>query len=208
MPMPFGLPPPDPAIELFVASHGMTQGLSQSEGPQIIPRAYLRFGDVQVGAFWRNIDSPVASGIGVLFGKYSVRGGPTQFEVALLYRTRTGAHRPTVLHAWEVDATLRHSFGRFGVRLNGEYAPREFDLGPSLFVEIGPTYRLGKATSLFANLGRRERSGAPEYTALNIGISRAVGKSLVLDGRYYATDRSELGPRYRGRLVFSARLSL
>jgi len=208
MPMPFGLPPPDPAIELFVASHGMTQGLSQSDGPQIIPRAYLRLGQVQLGAFWRNIDSPVANGIGVLFVREGVKRKSAQADFVLLYRTRTGAHRPTVLHAWEVDATFRRSFGRFGVRLNVEYAPREFELGPSLFVEIGPTFRLAKGASLFANLGRRERSGAPEYWAINIGMSAAVGKNLVLDGRYYATDRSSLGPRYNGRLVFSARLSL
>jgi len=208
MPMPFGLPPPVPAFELFVASRGMTQGLSQSNGPQIIPRAYLQFGHVQVGAFWRNIDSPVANGIGVLFGRVSEKRGPTQLDIALLYRTRTGAHRPTVLHAWEVDATVRHSFGRLGIRLNAEHAPREFELGPSLFVEIGPSFQLAKGTSLFANLGRRERRGGPEYTAINIGISRAVGRKLVLDGRYYATDQSELGPRYHGRLVFSARLSL
>lgn len=206
--MPFGLPPPDPSIELFVASHGMTQGLSQSDGPQIIPRAYLRFGEVQVGGFWRNIDSPVANGIGVLFGRLDAKRGPTQLDVMLLYRTRTGAHRPTVIHAWEVDATLRRSFGRFGLRLNAEYAPKEFELGPSLFLEIGPTFRVAKGTSLFANFGRRERSGAPEYSAVNVGISSTVGKSLVLDGRYYATDRGRLGPRYHGRLVFSARLSL
>lgn len=208
MPMPFGLPPVDPAIELFVASHGMTQGLSQSDGPQIIPRAYLRFGEVQIGAFWRNIDSPVANGIGVLFGRWGTKTRRTQFDVVLLYRTRTGARRPTVLHAWEMDGTLRRSFGRFGVRLNAEYAPREFELGPSLFIEIGPSVQLAKGTSLFANLGRRERRGAPEYTAINLGISRIVGKNLVIDGRYYATDRSEIGPRYHGRLVFSARLSL
>jgi len=208
MPMPFGLPPPDPAIELFVASHGMTQGLSQSSGPQIIPRAYLRFGDVQLGAFWRNIDSPVANGIGVLFVRAGLKRRSTQADFVLLYRTRTGAHRPAMLHAWELDGTIRHSFGPFGVRMNAEYAPREFELGPSLFVEIGPTFRLAEGVSLFANLGRRERRGAPEYTAINIGISGAVGKNLVLDGRYYATDRSRLGPRYHGRLVFSARLSL
>jgi len=136
MPMPFGLPPPDPAIELFVASHGMTQGLSQSDGPQIIPRAYLRFGDVQVGAFWRNIDSPVATGIGVLFGRANIKRRSAQLDVMVLYRTRTGAHRPTDLHAWEVDATLRRSFGRFGVRLNAEYAPKEFELGHSLFIGV------------------------------------------------------------------------
>ena len=208
MPMPLGLPPPNPAIELFVASHGMTQGLSQSDGPQIIPRAYLRFGEVQVGAFWRNIGNPGATGIGVLFGRWSAKRGSSQIDTALLYRTRTGAHRLTVLHAWELDTTLRRSFGRFGIRLNAEYAPREFELGPSLFLEAGPTFRIGKGTSLFANFGRRERSGAPDYSAFNAGISHSVGKSLVLDARYYATDRSELGPRYHSRVVFSARLSL
>ena len=208
MPVPFGLPPPDPAMELFVASHGMTEGLSQSDGPQLIPRVYLRFGEVQVGAFWRNIDSPVAKGIGVLFGKVSTKRGPTQLDVALLYRTRTGAHRPTVLHAWELDTTIRQSFGRLGLRFNAEYAPREFELGPSLFVEVGPTFRLARDTSLFANLGRRERQGAPNYSAINVGISHTVGKRLVVDGRWYATDGSRFGPRYSSRLVFSARLSL
>lgn len=208
MPLPFGLPAPDPGFELFVASHGMTQGLSQSDGPQVIPRAYLKVGEAQVGGFWRNIDSPVANGIGVLFGRVSTRRGPTQLELVALYRTRTGAHRPTVLHAWEVDATLRRSVGRFGVRLNVEYAPREFELGPSLFVEAGPSFQVAPGTNLFANLGRRERSGAPDYSAINVGISHAAGQKLLLDARYYATDRSELGPRYRGRLVFSARLSL
>ena len=95
MPMPFGLPPPDPGFELFIASHGMTQGLSQSDGPQVIPRAYLKFGDVQVGGFWRNIDSPVANGIGVLFGKVGITRSAAQADVVLLYRTRTGAHRPS-----------------------------------------------------------------------------------------------------------------
>ena len=208
MPMPFGLPAPDPGFELFVASHGMTQGLSQSNGPQVIPRAYLRIGEVQVGGFWRNIDSPAANGIAVVFARVSAKRGPTQLDVSALYRTRTGARRPTMLHAWEIDTTLRRSFGRFAIRLNAEYAPREFELGPSLFVEVGPSFRVAKGSTLFANLGRRERSGAPEYSAINVGISRAVGQKLLIDARYYATDRSELGPRYRGRLVFSARLSL
>ena len=208
MPMPFGLPAPDPGLELFAASHGMTQGLSQSDGPQIIPRVYLKFGDVQIGGLWRNIDSPVANGIAVLFTRASVKHGETQLDAAILYRTRTGAHRPTVLHAWEVDATLRRSFGRFAIRLNAEYAPREFELGPSLFVEVGPSIKITKGTNLFVNLGRRERSGAPDYSAINVGMSHTVGKKLVLDARYYSTDRSEIGPRYHGRLVVSARLSL
>ncbi|MFL6760083.1 hypothetical protein [Sphingomonas sp.] len=208
MPMPFGLPPPDPALELFVASHGMSQGLSQTEGAQVIPRAYLRVGDVHAGLFWRNIDSPVATGILALFARVSRKHRATQLDLTALYRTRTGTHRTTGRHAWEFDATLRQGFGRLGLRLNAEFAPREFELGKSWFVEFGPSFQIAKGTSLFANVGRRERSGAPDYNSINVGVSRAVGGNIVLDARYHATDRSELGPRYAGRFVLSARLSL
>jgi hypothetical protein len=208
MPMPFGLPPPDPALELFVASQGMSQGLSQTEGAQVIPRAYLRLGDVHAGLFWRNIDSPVATGILAVFARASRKHRATQLDLTALYRTRTGAQRPTVRHAWEFDATLRQGFGRLGLRLNAEFAPREFELGKSWFVEFGPSFQIAKGTNLFANIGRRERSGAPDYHSINIGLSRAVGGKIVLDARYYTTDRSELGPRYAGRFVLSARLSL
>lgn len=208
MPMPFGLPPADPAVQLFVASQGMTQGVLQSEGPQVIPRAYLKLGEIQVGALWRNIDSPAAKGIAVMFGKYVSARGPTQFEGAVLYRMRTGARRPTARHAWEFDATARRTFGKLALRFNAEYAPRDFELGPSLFVETGSSYQIANGTQLYANVGRRVRSGAPGYAAVNVGVSRTIGKALVIEGRFYATNKSYVGPRYHSRFVLGARLSL
>ena len=69
--MPFDLPPPDPAAEIFVSSHGMSKGIGQSDGPQIIPKASLRLGAVQFGAQWKNVTSTSANGEGALFANAS-----------------------------------------------------------------------------------------------------------------------------------------
>ena len=47
--MPFDLPPPDPGIEISVATRGMSKGIAQTEGPQMIARSSVKFGDVQFG---------------------------------------------------------------------------------------------------------------------------------------------------------------
>src|SRR5690348_3310017 len=107
--MPLGLPPPDPGFELFAASQGISQGLLQTYGPQVIPRATLSVGDVQVGAQWRKIDSPLASGIAALFLKLRGKWGKTEAQAALLYRIRTAASRSSHRSAWELDGSVRHS---------------------------------------------------------------------------------------------------
>lgn len=208
MPLPFGLPPPDPGFELFVASHGMSEGLSQTTGPQIIPRATVRSGSLQIGAQWRNISSPIASGIAALFVKWSRKRGRTQLELAALYRLRTDPAPRVDSDAWELDASFRRSFGKLGLRGIVEYAPREFEAGKSLYVELGPNFRVGKATTLSVNLGRRERARAPDYTTINAGLTHGVGDKLSLDARIYGTDHPERGMRYRTRLIVSARLTL
>ena len=207
MPMPLGLPPPVPALELFVASHGMSEGLSQTEGPQVIPRLSLHVGELQLCAQWRNISSPAASGLAAVFVKWSLGNANTQLDVATLYRVRTDRAPGVVRHAWEFDGGFRHSFGKLGVRAIAEFAPKEFDAGPSFYIEGGPTLQVAKVTTLSANIGRRERSGGPDYTTFNAGLTRVEGK-VALDARVYGTDRPRLGSRYRTRFVVSARLTL
>lgn len=202
-----GIPPPDPGFELFVASHGMSQGLLQTEGAQVIPRITLRLGDMQIGTQWRNISSPLASGIAPVFAKFRGRLGKTQFEVGAFYRIRTGRSSRADKAAWEFDGAVRHSFGRIGIRGIVEYAPREFEAGRSLYVEGGPTYAIAGRTSLSVNIGRRERDG-PDYTTANGGITQAVGKLLSVDARLYGTNHGERGARYSTRLIVSARLTI
>jgi hypothetical protein len=208
MPMPFGLPPPDPGFEMLVASHGMSQGLSQTDGIQVFPRASVRLGAVQVGGQWRNITSPSASGVAAFFVKVRHRFGQTELELGGAYRLKTGAPATRDNRAWEYSALLRRRVGRFGFRALAEYSPREFDAGRSLYVDTGASLDLKRGASLSANLGRRERDGAPDYTSFNLGLSQVVGQKLVLDARGYWTDHASLGHRYVARLVLSARLSL
>lgn len=208
MPMILGLPPADPGFELFAASRGMSEGLLQTNGPQVIPRATLRIGVVQAGAQWRNITSPIASGIAALFVKWSRKRGRTQIELALFDRYRTGTRAAVARQAWEIDGALRHSFGKLGLRMIAEYSPKEFEAGPSLYVEGGSNFLVATGTSLSVNVGRRERKGAPRYTTFNAGLTQVLGRAASLDARLYGTNHGERGARYQTRFIVSARLTL
>src|SRR4051794_40257961 len=115
------LPPPQPGFEIFIASHGMSQGLSQTEGVQVIPRAVVRIGRAQVGGQWRNIDSPIANGIAAVFVKAGGNIGRLRLDGGVAYRFRTAAKVPSHSEAWEFSAGAARSFGRFGLRVRAEY---------------------------------------------------------------------------------------
>ena len=59
--MPF-LPPPDPGIEISIASTGMSKGISQTDGAQLVARGELAFGNAYVAALAKNLDSPSTEG--------------------------------------------------------------------------------------------------------------------------------------------------
>ena len=200
--------PIDPAVEIIVATTGMTQGTAQTDGAQIKPRVYLKIGQVQAGVLWRNIDGDLASGVGVLFVRTSRKLGRLQLDGGIAYRLRTGVKVPHKSHAWEFNAGLRREVGKLSLGAIVEYSPREFEKGYSLYVEGGPTVPLSKTVKVSANIGRRERRGAPDYSAVNLGLTKTVIDGLAVDLRYFATSKPEIGERYRSRLVASARWSL
>jgi hypothetical protein len=206
--MPAILPAIDPAVEIVVSTTGMTQGTAQTDGGQIKPRLYLKIGQVQAGLLWRNIDSDLAGGVGVLFVRTSRKLGRLQLDGGVAYRIRTGVKVPHQSHAWEFNAGLRRDFGKLSLGGIVEYSPREFERGYSLFVEGGPTLTLSPTVKASANVGRRERRGAPDYSSANIGLTKMVFDGLALDLRYYTTSKPEIGERFRARLVASARWSL
>lgn len=208
MPVALALPPPEPGFEIVVSSHGMSQGLSQTDGIQIIPRFFVQTGAARIGAQWKNIDSQSANGVAALFLKLSRKVGKYRLDAGVAYRIRTGAKASSDAQAWEFSGGCRREFGRLRLRISADYSPKEFGSGESLYIEMGPTFDVSKVTTVSANVGRRERDGSPDYTSLNAGISRVVRQKLSLDARYYNTNRNDLGARYRGRIVFSARLAL
>ena len=206
--MPATLPAIDPAVEIVVSSTGMTQGTAQTDDVQIKPRLYLKIGQFETGLLWRNIDSDLAGGVGVIFVRTSRKLSRLQLDGGIAYRIRTGVKVPHKSHAWEFNAGLRRDFGKVILSGTVEYSPREFERGYSLYVEGGPVLTLTKTIKLSANAGRRERRGAPDYTAVNVGMTKVVVDGVALDLRFYATSKPDIGERYRSRLVASARITL
>ena len=207
MPYVLALPPLDPGFELSLASHGMSQGISQTRGPQIIPRATVRTGAFQVGGQWRNITSPVGSGVAAIFLKGRGRLAGVSLEATAAYRIRTSHAPGSTYRAWEFGGLARKRFGPAEARALVEFSPDEFGSGRSLFIEAGPSLDIGKTLIASANVGRRERRQNLRYTSFNAGVSVRIHPSLLLDARFYATNRRDLVQVYGKRVVVSARLS-
>lgn len=202
------LPPLDPAIEITVASRGMSQGTAQTKGSQLVGRATIQIGDVQIGGQWKNLTSPAADGVAMVFVTATQRRGSLRLNLSAAYKFQTGVHRKTDSDGFEFTSAVNHSFGRVELRGSVAYSPD--DVGKtrqSFYFEGGPTIHIGKSTRLVANIGRREQDGSPDYTSFNAGISRTVLKGLTIEARYYGTTRGGLGEAYQGRAVISARLT-
>lgn len=202
----FDLPPPDPAVELVLATHGMSKGIGQTDGPQFIAKSSMRFRDVQLGVQWKNVSAQSANGEGALFANASKKLGSVQLNAGIALKFSTGISGPTDSTALELTAGASRKFGPVTLRLNTIYSPD--DLGSarrSLFVEGGPAIQLGKGWTASAAIGRRHRAGGADYSAFNAGVSSSL-KALQLDLRYYDTDRSGLGDPYRSRIVGSVKI--
>jgi hypothetical protein len=204
----FDLPPPDPAFEILVASHGMSKGVGQTDGIQVIPKAWLQLGDVQAGAQWKNISSTAADGEAQAFVSGVRKLGAYQLTAGIAYKFQTGISGRSDADCFEFSGGVSRKWGRFALKLGAIYSPDDIgSAGRSLYVEGGPALDIGKATKVSANLGRRQRVGGADYSAWNLGVTHTVARRLGVDLRYYDTNRSKLDDPYRARLVVSGRLS-
>ena len=202
----FSFPSPDPGIEISAASQGMSKGLRQTDGIQIVARPELAIGPLFVGGGYKNVTSPTADGEASLVA--GLRGRVRGFDLVLsaAYKWNTGARAQADRDSIEFTFTASRRFGRVTPRIAIIYSPD--DLGgtrASLYAEAGASLSLFHSASVSANVARRSRDGNPDYTAFNAGASYAITHSLTADLRYYDTAQSRLGPIYRPRLVASLR---
>lgn len=199
----------DPGIELAAASRGTSEGLTNTDGPQLILRLFVESGPVRIGGQWKNVSSPVANGVMAMFASTSRTVGSAQIGLRAGYRIQTQASRSSDPTAWEFSATAARKFDQITGRLAVTYSPD--DLGSTkqaLFIEGGPALDLDSSTTLSANLGWRWRRASPDYGAMNIGVSKKVTRQLTVDTRAYGTTRGGLGQRYRPVAIVSARIGL
>ncbi|MCL6740787.1 hypothetical protein LZ518_06525 [Sphingomonas sp. RB56-2] len=202
------LAPLDPGIELSVASRGMSKGIAQTEGPQLIVKPFVKLGDFQVGAQWKNVTSTVAGGEGAVFVAFGREVGGFQLTLQASHKFQTGVHEPTDDHSWEFTGGLTRKLGSITLRGQVVYSPD--DLGSakrSLYWEAGPAVDVSKQFKLFANIGHRARKFGDDYTSFNAGASTTIVPKVTLDLRWYDTNRHELGENFHGRAVVTARMA-
>ena len=203
----FDLPPPDPAAEVVFATRGMSKGIAQTDGPQLLVRGELGFGDLYVGAYAKNVSSPTSDGeaAGLIGVRTKIRGFELSASAAL--KRSISPVGQVDAEALELVGGLSRKFGQVTPRISVTWSPDDLgSTGRTVFAESGLGYAVGPRTNITGAVGRRERGGGPDYTAFNLGIAHAVGGRLTFDARYFGTDRGRLGTPFRNRLVGSARL--
>lgn len=203
----FSFPSPDPGIEISAFNQGMSKGLRQTDGPQILVRPEVTAGPLFIDAYYKNVTSPTADGeAAALIG---LRRHAAGFDLAIsgAYKWNIGAHAQADRDAFEFNAAASRRFGRVTPRISLTWSPD--DLGgtrASLYAEAGASVPLFAGASVSANVARRIRDGSPDYTAFNAGVSYAITDHFTAELRYYDTAQSRLGTIYAPRLVASARL--
>jgi hypothetical protein len=195
-----------PSLELILASRGMSKGLAQTTGPQYQARGELPFGHFFVGAYAKNIDSATSKGeAGATVGVCTKAGG---FDLALsaTWKRALSPAKGFDKDALEVSGSVARKMGAFTPKMSIVWSPD--DLGGtrrSTFVEAGTSYALRKTVAVSAAIGWRQRSGAPDYTAWNAGLSWTPDPHWLFEARYYDTDGGSTEP-YRARGVVAAHL--
>jgi hypothetical protein len=201
------LPPPDPSLEIVIASQGMSKGLRQTEGVQVIARGEVALGHAYAGLLVKNISSPVADAEAQAYLGYRARAAGFELNGSIGFHRQLGAGPAADGNRFEFQASVSRPIGAVTPRLSAVFSPDDFGATRrSLYVEGGASVAVFRGASLSVNLGRRERVGGPDYTSFNAGVSYAPTHWLNADLRYYDTAQSALGPIYEPRLIGSVRL--
>ena len=199
------LPPPDPSIEISLASRGISKGISQTDGPQVLVRAELAFGSVYFGASAKNVTSTTSKGEGA--GLIGIRTKAGSFDLAgsAAWKRALAPDGAVDANALEMAASIARKFGPVIPRVAVTWSPDDLgSTGQSTYIETSAAYRVTDAVALSAGLGRRWRKNGPDYTAYNAGIAYTLPKYFTVDLRYHDANRN-LGDPFKGRVVLAGR---
>ena len=199
--MPF-LPPIDPGIEVSVATRGISKGISQTDGVQIVGRGELALGSVYLAALGKNLDSPNTEGE-LQFstgGRFKIAKADVAVSIAYKKWLDTSGHPDD--EAAELVISASRGFGSLTPRAQLTYSPD--DLGTtthSVYAEAGLAWKAASKLTVSANLGRRSRGKGLEYTAANVGVAYALTRNFNAELRLFDTNKSNVDEPYRQRVV-------
>lgn len=204
--MPF-LPPPDPAIEIVVATKGMSKGVSQTDGVQVVARGELAFDSFYLGVLAKNLDATNTEGELQFSAGGRVKIGRFDVTVSAAAKRWVDTAPGTDKAAAELSVSGSRAFGKVTPRLQLIYSPD--DLGStahSVFAEGGIGWKVHPKVQLSTNLGTRQRGNGTDYVAWNAGAAFAIHRNLTAELRYYDTNKSDVDEPFEERVVGSLRL--
>ena len=199
------LAPPVPVIEFNLSSTGMSKGIAQTKGPQLLARGELGFGTLFVGAYVKNVDSSTSDAETAALVGVRTRAAGIDLVASAAWKRAVDPAPGSDANALEVSAAAGRKIGRITPRVSVVWSPD--DLGgtrSTVFAEAGASYRLSSSLSASAAFARRQRGGGPDYDAWNAGLTWNALKPLSIDLRYYDTNAGSAQP-FRARVVISAR---
>lgn len=201
-----GLPQAVPVIQFVLSSRGMSKGIAQTTGPQLLARVEIDVGRTYAAAYAKNVNLATSDGeAGAVVG---VRTRAAGFKLAASAALKHSiAPSPgSVSTAVELSGSVARTIGRLTPLVSAAWSPKDLGTtGRSLFVEAGASYAVASRIAASAAIGRRTRPGSFDYTAWNAGVAWTPATRLALDLRYYDTDAGSAQP-YRTRVVVAATL--
>ena len=203
------LPPPDPSLQVVLASEGMSKGLKQTDGPQLLVRGGVAFGPVAVEAYGKNVlsgsDDGIEAGLSLVLSR-DVAGFSLSARAGR--KALVGIDGPVDDDAFEFQLGVSRRLGPVRASATVTYSPDDVgSTGETAYYEAGLSWQIRPRTRLSAGVGRRERDGGPDYTSFNAGITQQLLPHVEADVHYYSTDREALGAAFHGRLIASLRAS-
>jgi hypothetical protein len=199
-------PPPDPGIEIVLATRGYSKGLAQTDGVQGVGRFELAFKSINFTAQYKNITSATADGEAAFGAGWKGKAAGFDLGLTASWKRLIGLDGQVDPDSWEFVPSVSRKFGPVTGRLSLTYSPDDLGgTGQSAWMEAGASWKLDGKTNLVAAVGRRERERSIDYTAFNAGVTRILFEGVSAELRYYDSARSELGDQFEGRLVGALR---
>jgi len=200
------LPPPDPRAEIVLASRGISKGVTQTDGAQLVVRAEIGLGAVFVGGQYKNISSPTADGEASFIFGFRKEVGSVDVTATATYKSLTGLSAQADPDTWEFTASGTRKFGLVTPRIALIYSFDDIgSTGRSIYLEGGASLTITRRAAIIVNLGHRARKAASDYISFNVGVSYQLQKGVAVDVRYYDTNRGNLGSQFQNRLVGALR---
>lgn len=180
----------------------MSKGISQTDGPQIVARGELAFGNIYIAGLAKNLDSPNTEGEFQLSTGGRFKLGKADFGVSVAYKKWVDTTGQPDDEAAELAVSASRAFGTVTPRVLLIYSPD--DLGStthSTYAEAGIGWKPISSLTLSANVGRRRRGNGFGYAAFNVGAAYALSPNFTAEVRWFDTNKSEVDEPYKRRVV-------